>query len=135
MANGNYTTVSRTKILEFLTDNSDKSVNVQDINKHLTNQGIGVNITTIYRYLDKLEKDGRIMKYTSKDGQQAVYQYVEPMLKCSEHLHLQCVKCGAIRHLDCNVMKDFSENVRDNYGFKIQCKNSLIYGICENCDN
>lgn len=36
-----------------------------------------MNITTVYRYLDKLEKDGTVIRYASEQGGQAAYQYVE----------------------------------------------------------
>lgn len=133
MASGNYNTISRKKILEYLVENSKRTVNVQDINHYLSENGYGVNITTIYRYLDKLIKEGSVMKYASKEGNQAVFQYVESASNCNEHLHLQCVKCGAICHLDNMTMSDFSSKVKDNHGFMIQCKKSIIYGLCMKC--
>lgn len=130
----NYSTVSRKKIMEYLVNNSDKAVNVQDINVNLIEQGCGVNITTIYRYLDKLTKDGSVMKYTSEDGNQAVYQYVSPTNNCEAHLHMKCTKCGLICHLDMPIMSSFSKQVKDSHGFDIQCRNSIIYGVCRNCE-
>lgn len=134
MAAGNYATVSRKKMLEYLAANANKTVNVQDIHKHLCENDCGVNITTIYRFMDKLTKEGRVMKYASEDGSQAVYQYVEPSSHCDEHLHLQCVKCGTICHLDYPGMEEFTEQIKKKHGFCIQCKNSIIYGVCEKCE-
>lgn len=133
MATGNYTTLSRTKMLEYLTANSDKAVNIQDIHHFLIEAGYGVNITTIYRYMDKLTKEGRVMKYTSKEGHEAVYQLADPKGKCGSHLHLQCTKCGSICHLDEAIMKKFEEGIKTDCGFSIQCNNSLIYGVCDKC--
>lgn len=135
MANGNYTTVSRTKILEYLSMNCDRAVNVQDIYGYLLEKEINVNITTIYRYMDKLTKDGNVMKYSSKEGQQAVYQYVKPDANCSEHLHLQCVKCGSICHLDKKTTDKLKNLVNSNHLFSIECKNSIIYGKCKICQD
>ena len=135
MANSNYNTVSRTKMLDYLVSNKDKAVTVQDINQFLVEQGCGVNITTIYRYLDKLSKDGRVLKHASEDGNLAMYQYIDPTSKCDEHLHLQCVRCGKVCHIDCDTMDMFKDNVMSNHGFSIQCKNSIIYGMCESCNN
>ena len=133
MATGNYTTISRTRMLEYLEQNSGRTVNVHDINHYLAENGYEVNVTTIYRYLDKLCKDGRVMKYVAENGTQAVYQYVEPSHHCDEHLHLQCVKCGAICHLDCSFMDEITKHVMADHGFSIQCKNSIIYGLCKKC--
>ena len=88
MPGSGYATISRKKILEFLKKNSDRTVAVADIDHYLKAQDCEVNITTIYRYLDKLAKDGTVIKYVAEKGNQAVYQYVELGHHCEEHLHL-----------------------------------------------
>ena len=129
----NYNTAGRNRILEFLVENSMRAVNVNEIHDALQAQGNDVNITTIYRYLEKLASEGQVMKYVAQDGMRAVYQYVEKDHHCTDHLHLQCTKCGAIIHLDCHFMDEFSNHVLMDHGFRIQCKNSIIYGLCEKC--
>ena len=111
MPGSGYATISRKKILEFLKKNSDRTVAVADIDHYLRTQDCEVNITTIYRYLDKLAKDGTVIKYVAEKGNQAVYQYVELGHHCEEHLHLQCVKCGKIIHLECEFMDEISEHI------------------------
>ena len=133
MPGSGYATISRKKILEFLKKNSDRTVAVADIDHYLRAQDCEVNITTIYRYLDKLAKDGTVIKYVAEKGNQAVYQYVEVGHHCEEHLHLQCVKCGKIIHLECEFMDEISEHILKDHGFKLQCKNSILYGMCSAC--
>ena len=133
MANNGYNTAARSRILGFLKENKDRTVNANDILNWLNNQGNDVNITTIYRYLDKLTESGEVMKYIAENGTRAVFQYVGERQHCEEHLHLQCVRCGAILHLDCDFMEEISEHVLKDHGFQIQCKNSIIYGICSDC--
>ena len=96
MAGNGYATTSRKKILEYLMANSDRTVTVTDIDQYLKKHDNEVNITTIYRYLDKLAKEGTVMKYVAEKGSQAVYQYVEMGHHCEEHLHLKCVSCFKI---------------------------------------
>ena len=129
----NYNTAGRNRILEFLVETSMRAVNVNEIHDALQAQGNDVNITTIYRYLEKLASEGQVMKYVAQDGLRAVYQYVEKEHHCTDHLHLQCTRCGAIIHLDCHFMDEFSNHVLMDHGFRIQCKNSIIYGLCEKC--
>mgnify|MGYP000437315574 CR=1 FL=1 len=74
MAGNGYATTSRKKILEYLMANSDRTVTVTDIDQYLKKHDNEVNITTIYRYLDKLAKEGTVMKYVAEKGSQAVYQ-------------------------------------------------------------
>ena len=135
MAGTGYATASRKKILEYLKENHNRTLTASDIDSYLKECGNEVNITTIYRYLDKLEKEGTVMKYVAEKGSQATYQYVEVGHDCDGHLHLQCVKCGQVIHLECHFMHEILEHVEKEHGFVMQCKNSIIYGMCNTCKN
>lgn len=134
MAGNSYATASRKRILEFLKKSDERAVTAADVAAYLNEQNSGVNITTIYRYLDKLAKDGTLMKYVAEKGGQSAYQYVEPGRRCGEHLHLKCVKCGRIIHLDCHFMKEISDHIAENHDFSLQCQNSVLYGTCRECN-
>ena len=133
MANSGYATANRKKILDFLKENHNRTLTVADIYAHLKACDSEVNITTIYRYLDKLEKEGTVIKYVAEKGSQATYQYVEQGHNCEDHLHLQCVKCGKVIHLECHFMHEILEHVEKEHGFMMQCKNSIVYGTCKDC--
>jgi Fur family ferric uptake transcriptional regulator len=128
-----YQTKNRQMILDCLKENKDKTVSVSDIIEYMDNQGCAVNKTTVYRYLDKLVADEAIMKYVVDKGEKAGYQYVDKNSHCSEHLHLQCAHCGRVIHLDCEFMTEIAEHIRKDHGFQIECKDSILYGICNEC--
>lgn len=128
-----YATTSRRKILEFLKECDDRTVTAADVAEYLESQSSSVNRTTIYRYLDKLAKEGILLKYVAEKGSQSSYQYVEPGRHCSEHLHLKCVKCGKIIHLDCHFMEEISRHILEEHDFSLQCRNSVLYGVCKEC--
>lgn len=133
MAGGSYATTSRKKILEYLMENHDRTVTVADIDQYLKEKNHEVNLTTIYRYLDKLVKEQTVMKYAAQNGSQTVYQYVETGHHCEQHLHLKCVSCGCIIHLECDFMQEIAAHILADHGFALQCKNSIIYGLCKAC--
>lgn len=133
MAGNSYATASRKKILEYLKKNSSRTVTVTDIHAYLKENENEVNITTIYRYLDKLAGEGSVIKYVAQKGSQAAYQYVEQGKHCEEHLHLKCVRCGCILHLDCAFMDEIAKHIEQDHGFALQCRNSIIYGVCRRC--
>ena len=89
-----YTTKTRQIILEYLKRQQAVTVSVSDIEEYLKDEGIRINTTTVYRYLDKL---------------------------CTEHLHLKCIKCGKIVHLDCDFMDELREHLYQDHGFRLQC--------------
>ena len=128
-----YSTTTRKKIHDYLEQNSDRTVTVADIDTYLKELNSEVNLTTIYRYLDKLAKEGIVIKYVAEKGSQATYQYVEKGHHCEEHLHLKCVSCGCIIHLECGFMDEIAEHILKDHGFELQCKNSMIYGLCREC--
>ena len=120
--------------MDYLKSNRHRTVSVKDIDAHLKGLDCPVNITTIYRYLDKLEREGDVMKYAEAQGDKATYQLVEKNHHCNTHLHLKCVDCGSIIHLDCQFMEEIAGHIAEDHGFKLQCKNSVIYGRCKNCE-
>ncbi len=128
-----YRTKNRQQILEFLKIKKNCSVSVSEIKENMKENGCDVNLSTIYRYMDKLVEEGSVMKYISKKGEKAGFQYVEPEDNCHCHLHLQCVKCGQIIHLSGCFMDKIQIYVEKDYGFTIQCDSSILYGICQNC--
>ncbi len=133
MTKKEYHTGSRAKIKEYLLSAADRSVSAGDISRYMENNGCPVSITTVYRYLDKLEQDGNLVKYAPDEKGTATYQYVERNHKCDEHLHLKCTGCGAVEHLDCHFMDEISEHIATDHGFLLQCRGSVLYGLCRNC--
>ena len=133
MAERKYKTSGRQHIMEYLIEHKDRGVSALDIYSYLEEKGSRVNITTIYRNLDKLVKDGDVMKYASEQGEKCTYQYTERKTECHNHLHLKCTVCGGVIHLDCGFMKEFGRHIEEHHKFVIQCQNSMIYGVCEHC--
>ena len=134
MAGSGYATNSRRKILDFLKSNSDRTVTAADIDQYLKRNGDAVNITTIYRYLDKLLAEHVIIKYADAGSERAVYQYSGEMGHCVQHLHLKCIKCGRILHLDCGFMDEFRNHLKEDHKFRLLCEGDLLHGICGDCE-
>lgn len=128
-----YHTKSRQLILTYLQDNRRHAVSAANILQYLENSNLPTSPTTVYRYLDKLVSENRIMKYVADKGEKALYQYVDEGAHCQEHLHLKCVECGQIYHLDCGFMDEFREHLMSSHGFALECSGSILYGTCAQC--
>ena len=133
MVKRNYATKSKKYILEFLQKNIHTTVSAADILDYLAANGVEVNFTTVYRNLNRLEKEKKVIKITNQKGEKAVYQLAENTHACSEHIHIQCVKCGCLLHLDCDFMADITTHLKESHGFEINCESSTLYGLCEKC--
>ena len=130
-----YKTNQRTRIMDYLMANRERPVSVQDIRGHLEKEEVSANKTTIYRYLEQLEDQGDVIRYTGDRGKMALFQYVDREHHCDAHLHLKCTECGAVTHLDCGFMEEIAEHMEKDHGFAIQCRNSVIYGLCARCQS
>ena len=69
------------------------------------------------------------MKYVADKGEKAVFQYVDEGRHCREHLHLKCVQCGRIYHLDCHFMDEVRAHLMAEHGFTLQCEGQRFVRI------
>ncbi|MDO5408825.1 MAG: transcriptional repressor [Lachnospiraceae bacterium] len=128
-----YRTKNREMMLAYLKANKDRTVYVSDIHDYMKEQGVNVNITTIYRFLDKLQEEHRILKYAVEKGESAGFQYVGEGHSCEAHLHIKCSECGRVVHLDCGFMDEIRSHLEQYHHFQLQCSGSSLFGICDEC--
>jgi len=130
-----YQTNVRNTIDECFDINYERTINFNDINNYLLERGIKVNKTTIYRYLDKLLKTEKIKRYLDEDGKQSGYILVLSDHCMNSHIHLKCVKCNKIIHLNCKFNNEMLDYISKEYKFEVDCKQTIVYGICDECKN
>ena len=124
----NYNTEQKKLILECLKENSDIYISVEEISDYLDEKGIQVGVTTIYRYLNYLEKNGALRIENKKNTR--YFQYI--LEDCNEHYHIKCEKCGKIEHIECEEIVSLCNHVKQEHGFFISPKR-VIYGMCDVC--
>ena len=90
-----------------------------------------VGLTTIYRLIDKLIKEGRITKNISKDNI-TYYQYLEKC-NCNNHFYLKCDNCGSMIHIDCDCIDELSSHILKKHKFELSKENIIINGLCNDC--
>ena len=123
-----YNTKQKDIIINYLIKNKDKCLTINQIYNYI-NKNNKIGLTTIYRFLNKLESESLIKKYTDK--KEATYQYINNV-ECKNHIHLKCLKCNQIIHLDCNEAIKLSKHISDEHKFIID---STIFGLCKECQN
>ncbi|HTV99056.1 MAG TPA: Fur family transcriptional regulator [Streptosporangiaceae bacterium] len=87
----------------------------------------GVNITTIYRNLDELERL-RVIDRTRPGHGPATYH-----LAATAHGHLVCDQCGIVTEIPGRLFASLAEHARGQYGFTIEPHRSVIAGHCSGC--
>ena len=88
-----------------------------------------VNITTIYRTLDLLDRIG-LVRHTHLGHGAPTYSARE-----HEHVHLVCHQCGTITEVPTELMDDLVAKVADRYGFALHVSHLALSGLCSNCQD
>lgn len=126
-----YRTRCRECIMDYLLTHSETPFSAAALYENLSAQGYRFNLTTIYRNLERLTENGTLLRFRSGDSW--VYQYSGPHGRCQEHLHIQCGKCGKMVHLEGPAMEHFSEALKQEFGFSLECGESTLHGLCRDC--
>ena len=132
-ASSGYHTRQREMIVACLKEHRTQHVTVDSIMAYLKAQGAAVGQTTVYRNLDKLTREGLVVKYAGAEGQAACFQFLDCDCDQAVHYHLICVDCGQMIHLQCEYMDELTAHVLEHHQFSIDRYKTVIYGLCNQC--
>ena len=130
MVKQNYKTEQRKELLDYMIKNSKNFVKADEIEKYLKSKKISVGLTTIYRFLNSLEQQGKVRVELREHTK--YYQYISE--ECNNHYHLQCKKCGKLIHLHCDEIEDLKQHIAKEHEFEIDSM-ATIMGTCAECRN
>ena len=122
-----YNTKQKDLILDII-KNKKTSFTIKDIYNDLNKE---VGLTTIYRFIEKLEKDNLVTKEINEDNI-TYYQYLE---RCNHdnHFYLKCEKCKNVIHIDCDCINELYNHIKNEHEFKLNKEKIIINGICKKC--
>lgn len=86
-----------------------------------------VNITTVYRTLDLLERLG-LVRHTHLGHGAPTYSEQH-----HQHVHLVCHSCGAVAEAPTHLMDDLAERLRADSGFTLDVSHVGLSGLCLAC--
>jgi Fur family ferric uptake transcriptional regulator len=86
-----------------------------------------VNITTVYRTLDLLERIG-VVRHTHLGHGAPSYSEQE-----HEHVHLVCHGCGTVLEVPTAVMDGLADRLRAEHGFALDVTHVALSGRCHRC--
>lgn len=136
MTRGHYATKQQQEILLCLKE-CRQFVTVDAVYDQLLQKQIKVGRATVYRFLERLEQEGMVVKCKAADSSRAEYRYLpeqEPSHDADESTgRLCCVSCGRIYPLHCAQLEGFSRHVFNEHGFILEPEKTVLYGRCERC--
>ena len=126
-----YNTLQKSAVLELFKKNPNKQYSADEVFGYVYNNGCGKS--TVYRLLTQMCSDGYLRKYFREGSKKAVYQLSGD--HCSHHIHLRCVKCGTIIHLDDIASSDIQRKIFEDKKFVINESIAVIPGECIACSS
>lgn len=126
-----YSTKQQQAVLRCLESRESEALSAQELAEELHREGFSVGLATIYRQLERLEEAGVVHKVNTESG--AFYLYCSHGEGRRDCFLLKCQRCGRIRHLDCDHLKDLYEHLETAHHFRIDPRRTLFTGLCEEC--
>lgn len=134
-----YSTRQRELVLALMAAHDDAYLTVDEACELLGRGGEAVGRTTVYRTLERLAADGRVVKVSGNRGEAAQYRALGVSAGTigesarADHGQLRCERCGRAFPLDCEMLGAFSAHVLEHHGFSIDQRRTVIYGLCAAC--
>ena len=123
-----YLTQQHNAILAFVSEQKD-CFTAAELSDALRAAGEKVGLATIYRQLEKLEKNGILQRIVTEDG--SCWQ------RCDQDDHdcflLKCEQCGRISHVDCLQLAPLYDHLSNSHHFAINPRRTMLYGVCGSC--
>jgi Fur family ferric uptake transcriptional regulator len=89
---------------------------------------VSINLSTVYRTLDLLEKLGLVSHTHLGHGAPAYHAMTEP-----DHAHLVCRSCQRVAEVEPDVAAGLVEAVADKEGFTTDVRHLTLFGLCREC--
>jgi Fur family ferric uptake transcriptional regulator len=90
----------------------------------------GVNITTIYRTLELLERLGLVTHTHLSHGSPTYHAAGEDL-----HIHLVCRQCGAVDEIEPELLRPLADQLAADRGFAVDIGHVALFGVCAECGN
>lgn len=129
-----YVTEQKKTLQKILEDNCDKAYTVDELlqKMKIACESDAPAKSTVYRLLTHLVEEGTVKRFTDGSSRKATYQIVIGE-HCDSHLHLKCMDCGKIIHLDDDVSDKVLSAVKSTSDFSINEEATVIFGKCGSC--
>lgn len=124
-------TPQREATVRVLLENEQDHLSAEDVFLLVKEKAPDIGLATVYRTLELLLELKIVDKFNFGDG---VFRY--DLRKDGDvhfHHHLVCMRCGAVREIEEDLLSDVEEIVESDYGFKIKDHRLTFHGICSKC--
>lgn len=130
---GEYHTRQKEAMSACLEAHAMEPMSADDFCALLACEGARVGRATAYRHLEALSARGEARKYADAATGKTLYQFVGAYSDCESHLHCQCVRCGAMLHVECDELDALGDHLKEAHGFLLDARRTALQGVCARC--
>lgn len=127
-----YQTKQQKIILNCLKKQRNVFCTVEQFMEYFHQDGIHIGQTTVYRALDRLTEERKVIKIPSVNGSKAQYRYIGEQ-KYHNFSKMVCLKCGRVIPLEYYKVIDFSKHICEEYDFELDEQHMILFGYCDCC--
>jgi Fur family ferric uptake transcriptional regulator len=100
----------------------------EEILTRVRQSATGVNISTVYRTLELLEKLGLVSHTHLGHGAPAYHATTEP-----DHVHLVCRNCERVMQVEPSIAAGLVDDLAERFGFHTDVRHLTVFGTCRDC--
>ena len=131
---GKYNTLQREELIEFMSKHRASAYTVKEI-ADLMKQDSSIpkppGESTVYRLIKDLVENGEVKRTVRGNSRTFVYQLTDGET-CHHHLHMKCVTCGQLYHMDDESSRELVERILKEDSFEID-SSAVLPGKCGGC--
>ncbi|MBR2353016.1 MAG: transcriptional repressor [Clostridia bacterium] len=129
-----YRTEQKKMLLAYLQANGKDAHGIEELSEGMRAMygELSPGVSTVYRLMDRLVKEGTVKRFPNEQGRGFVYQIVAGRT-CRSHLHLKCLSCGRLLHMDETLSEELVDRLLSVCGFSLCEEETVLFGACEAC--
>lgn len=129
-----YVTEQKKILKKLLEENCDSAYTIEELIDKMRINAYGhvPGKSTVYRLMTKLVAEGTVKRFVRGNSRKFAYQIVMGE-HCDCHLHLKCMGCGRLIHLDESVSDELLDKVKSISDFSINEEATVLFGSCADC--
>ncbi|MEJ7585389.1 MAG: Fur family transcriptional regulator [Acidimicrobiales bacterium] len=125
-ADGGRITPARRAVVATLVG-GDEHLSADDITGRIQAVLPDVQVSTVYRCLDALERLG-VVEHVHLGHGPSMYH-----LSDRQHVHLLCRRCGQVIEVPADYLRRLSDRLGSDYGFVLEPRHFALLGTCSDC--
>ncbi|HCJ41215.1 Fur family transcriptional regulator [uncultured Ruminococcus sp.] len=129
-----YNTVQKGELLDFLGRHRASAYTVKeiaDLMKADSDIPKPPGESTVYRLIKQLVESGEVKRTVRGNSRTFVYQLTDGE-SCHHHLHMKCITCGKLYHMDDEASRELVERILQEDSFEID-SSAVLPGKCGGC--